>query len=125
MIRFSQRGDFKKITGFLEKAKETVKMGDLNKYGREGVEALRKATPKDSGYTASCWEYRIEHDKAGSSIVFYNTNIADDWAPIAILIQYGHATGTGGFVKGRDYINPAIQPIFDRIAQEAWKEVTR
>ena len=125
MIEFSQQGDFSKITGFLEKAREKFKIGELDKYGREGVAALAKATPKDSGLTASSWEYRIERSKGSVSISFYNTNLGEGWAPIAILLQYGHATRNGGYVKGRDYINPAIQPIFDRIADDAWKEVTK
>ena len=124
MISFRQKGDFSKLTGFLERAKEIVNLGDLNKYGKEGVAALASATPVDSGSTAASWYYEITHDKGTASINFYNSNIQNG-VPIAIILQYGHGTGTGGWVEGRDYINPAIQPIFDRIANEAWKEVTR
>ena len=124
MITFRQKGDFSKITSFLEKAKEVVKLGDLDKYGKAGVEALSSATPVDSGLTASSWYYKIENKNGKASINFYNSNIQNG-VPIAIILQYGHGTGTGGWVEGRDYINPAIQPIFDKIAENAWKEVTK
>lgn len=123
MITFRQKGDFSKLTKFLEKAKETVKIGDLDKYGREGIAALASATPVDSGLTANSWYYKIEQKKWSVSIGFYNKNIQNG-VPIAIILQYGHATRNGGWVQGRDYINPAIQPIFDQIASHAWKEVT-
>lgn len=124
MISFRQKGDFSKLTRFLERAKETVKLGDLDKYGREGVAALSSATPVDSGLTANSWYYKIEHKSGSATISFFNSNIQNG-IPIAIILQYGHGTGTGGFVQGRDYINPAIQPIFDRIAEDAWREVTK
>ena len=124
MITFRQKGDFSKLSNFLQRAKEVVKLSDLDKYGREGVAALASATPVDSGKTANSWYYTIEHSKGSSSISFHNSNIQNG-VPIAIILQYGHATGTGGWVEGRDYINPAIQPIFDKIAQNAWKEVTK
>lgn len=124
MITFKQKGDFSKLTRFLEKAKEVVKLGDLDKYGREGVEALSVATPVDSGVTASSWYYEIENQNGRASINFYNSNI-NGGVPIAIILQYGHGTGTGGWVEGRDYINPAVQPLFNRIAEDAWKEVTK
>lgn len=124
MIYFKQKGDFKKLTGFLEKAKEVVKLGDLNRYGREGVAALSSATPTDSGVTASSWYYVIENKNGIAKITFCNSNIQNG-VPIAIILQYGHGTRTGGWVEGRDYINPAIQPIFDRITQDAWREVTK
>lgn len=123
MIKFTHKGDFSKLTRFLEKAKNAVKLGDLDKYGRAGVAALSSATPVDSGETASSWYYKIEHQNGRASINFYNSNV-NQGVPIAIILQYGHATGTGGWVEGRDYINPAIQPIFDEIANNAWKEVT-
>ena len=123
MITFRQKGDFSKLTKFLEKAKETVKIGDLDKYGREGIAVLASATPVDSGLTANSWYYKIEQKKGSVSIGFYNKNIQNG-VPIAIILQYGHATRNGGWVQGRDYINPAIQPIFDQIASHAWKEVT-
>lgn len=122
MISFKQKGDFSKLTSFFEKAKEIVKLGDLDKYGRAGVEALSSYTPVDSGLTASSWYYEIDHSNERVTITFNNSNIQNG-VPIAIILQYGHGTGTGGWVEGRDYINPAIQPIFDRIAEDAWKEV--
>lgn len=124
MISFRQKGDFSKLTRFLEKAKEAVKIGDLDRYGREGVAALASATPKDSGLTASSWYYEIKHGNGTVSISFHNSNV-NDGVPIAVILQYGHGTGNGGWVEGRDYINPAIRPIFDKIADNAWKEVTR
>lgn len=124
MISFRQKGDFSKITRFLEKAKEVVRIGDLDKYGREGVAALASATPVDSGQTANSWYYEIENRNGSATISFHNSNIQNG-VPIAIVLQYGHGTGTGGWVQGRDYINPAIQPIFDKIVKEAWKEVTK
>lgn len=124
MITFRQKGDFSKITNFLERAKEAVRLGDLDKYGREGVAALASATPVDTGQTANSWHYEIEQRNGSVSIGFYNTNIQNG-VPIAIILQYGHATRNGGWVQGRDYINPAIQPIFDKIADTAWREVTK
>ena len=124
MISFRQKGDFSKLTRFLERAKEAVKIGELDKYGREGVAALASATPIDSGLTASSWYYEIKHENGSVTINFNNSNF-NEGVPIAIILQYGHGTGTGGWVEGRDYINPAIQPIFDKIADDAWKEVTK
>jgi hypothetical protein len=123
MITFRQKGDFSKLTRFLEKAKQTVRIGDLDKYGREGVAALKSATPIDSGITAESWYYEIKNENGSVMITFNNTNIQNG-VPIAIFLQYGHATRNGGWVEGRDYINPAIQPIFDKIVNEAWREVT-
>ena len=124
MISFRQKGDFSKLTKFLERAKESVKLGNLDKYGRAGVEALASATPVASGLTASSWYYEIENKNGSAKITFLNRNIQNG-VPIAIILQYGHGTGTGGWVQGRDYINPAIQPIFDKITDEAWREVTK
>lgn len=124
MISIRQKGDFKKITGFLERAKETVNLGALDKFGKEGVAALSSATPVDSGETAKKWSYEIKQSKGSVTISFSNSNIQNG-VPIAIILQYGHATRTGGWVEGRDYINPAIQPIFDKIAEYAWGEVTK
>ena len=123
MISFRQKGDFSKVTGYLEKIKEGVKLGLLDKYGRQGVAALSSATPVDSGVTAGSWSYEIERQNGGAAIVFTNSHI-NQGVPIAIILQYGHGTGTGGWVQGRDYINPAIQPVFDKMVDEAWKEVT-
>ena len=124
MISFRQKGDFSKLTRYLEKAKEVVKLGDLDKYGREGVAALSSATPVDTGKTASSWYYEIKHENGSASITFNNGNIQNG-VPIAIILQYGHGTRNGGWVQGRDYINPAIQPLFDKIAENAWREVTK
>ena len=124
MISFRQKGDFSKLTSFLENAKGAVKFRGLNRYGDEGVAALKSATPVNSGLTANSWFYKIEEEKGSISIVFHNSNIQNG-VPIAVILQYGHGTRNGGWVQGRDYINPAIQPIFDKIANEAWKEVTK
>lgn len=124
MITFRQKGDFSKLTRFLERAKETIRLGNLDKYGREGVAALASATPIDSGETANSWYYKIENKNGSTSINFCNSNI-NKGVPIAIILQYGHGTRNGGYVQGRDYINPAIQPIFDKIADDAWREVTK
>ena len=124
MISFRQKGDFSKLTRYLERAKNVVRLGDLDRYGREGVAALESATPMDTGLTARSWYYRIDRTNDSVKIVFNNSNIQNG-VPIAIILQYGHGTGTGGWVEGRDYVNPAIQPIFDRIANDAWKEVTK
>ena len=124
MITFRQKGDFSKLTRYLERVKEVVKLGDLDKYGRAGVAALASATPVDTGLTASSWYYEISNKNGSVMISFHNSNIQNG-VPIAIILQYGHGTRNGGWVEGRDYINPAIRPIFDRIADDAWKEVTK
>lgn len=124
MISFRQKGDFSKLTRYLERVKETAHVGELDKFGREGVAALASATPVDSGKTANSWYYEVEHTKDSAIIRFLNSNIQNG-VPIAIILQYGHGTGTGGWVEGRDYINPVIQPIFDKIADSAWREVTK
>ena len=123
MISFRQKGDFSKVTKYLAKVKDVAKLNNLDKYGREGVAALASATPVDSGLTANSWSYKIERQNGSVSISFHNSNI-NKGVPIAIILQYGHGTRNGGWVEGRDYINPAIQPIFDKIADAAWKEVT-
>lgn len=124
MITFRHKGDFSKLNGFLEKTKEVVRLGDLDKYGREGVAALASATPVDTGVTAKSWTYKIMNKKGVIQLAFNNSNIQNG-VPIAIILQYGHGTRNGGWVQGRDYINPAIQPIFDRIANDMWREVTK
>ena len=124
MRTFRQKGDFSKRTRYLERVKEVVKLGDLDKYGRAGVAALASATPVDTGLTASSWYYEISNKNGSAMISFHNSNIQNG-VPIAIILQYGHGTRNGGWVEGRDYINPAIRPIFDRIADDAWKEVTK
>ena len=124
MITFRQEGDFSKLTSFLEKSKELFNAGILDKYGRKGVEALAAATPIDSGETANSWYYRIENENGSAAIMFCNSHIQNG-VPIAIILQYGHGTRNGGWVEGRDYINPALQPIFDELTKEAWKEATK
>ena len=124
MISLRQKGNFSKVTGFMERAKEAIRLGMLDKYGREGVAALSSATPVDSGETASSWYYQIKQSYGSATIAFFNSHV-NDGVPIAIILQYGHGTRTGGWVQGRDYINPAIQPVFDKIADTAWREVTK
>lgn len=124
MISFNQQGDLSKTISFLNGLKNNNISSVLNKYGEQGVNALAKATPTDTGETANSWNYRIESKKGKASIIWYNTNIVNG-APIAVLIQYGHGTQNGGYIQGRDYINPAMRPVFDRIANDVWKEVTK
>ena len=124
MISFRHKGDFSKSTRYLERVKHAVRLSDLDKYGREGVAALASATPVDSGTTANSWYYEVTYSNSGVTITFKNSNIQNG-IPIAIILQYGHGTGTGGWVEGRDYINPAVRPVFDRIVNEAWREVTK
>lgn len=123
MAIFKQHGNFEKTEKFLNRVHGATYLNMLNEYGQEGVRALASATPVDSGETASCWTYEIEKTATTTTLVWKNTNI-NDGANIAILIQYGHGTGTGGYVSGQDYINPAIKPVFDKIAQELWRGVT-
>lgn len=124
MISFRHKGNFSKLDRYLVNVKKTVNIRDLHKYGKAGVAALASATPVDSGETASSWNYEIERNNGSITISFYNTNVQNG-VPIAIILQYGHGTRNGGWVQGRDYINPAIQPIFDKIADDAWREVTK
>ncbi len=123
MISIRHKGDYSKLTRYLEKVKKAAKISVLDKYGKDGVAALESATPVDTGLTASSWYYKIEMKGETASISFCNSNIQNG-VPIAIILQYGHGTRNGGWVEGRDYINPAIQPIFDKIVEDAWKEVT-
>lgn len=123
MITFHQKGDFSKTNKFFEKLLNVVKLGELDKYGRMGVEALAAATPKDTGKTAESWKYEIVREDGSAVIKWYNTN-ENKGVNIAVILQYGHGTRNGGYVRGRDYINPAIQPVFDEIAETAWKEIT-
>ncbi len=124
MITIRQRGDFKNLTSFLERSKEAFNLGILDKYGRQGVAALKASTPKDTGKTADSWYYRINRNNGTVSLSFHNSNV-NKGVPIAIILQYGHATGNGGYVEGVDYINPALQPVFQKLADEAWKEVKK
>lgn len=124
MIRVKHKGDFSKLTKYLVNVDKAVKFSDLERFGREGVTALASATPVESGLTANSWYYEIERGKGIITISFNNSNIQNG-VPIAIILQYGHGTRNGGWVQGRDYINPAIQPIFDKILDNAWREVTK
>lgn len=124
MIKIKHKGDYSKATAYLSKLYKTKFLKSLDKYGRRGVDALRSATPVDSGLAASSWYYTIEQGNGFSRIRFANSDVENGFH-VAIMLQYGHGTGTGGWVEGRDYINPAIQPIFDQIADAAWQEVTK
>ena len=124
MIGFKVDGDFSKTFSFLERAKRVVKLSDFNKYGEAGVKALSSATPVDTGKTANSWYYEITSSQNSITITYHNSNI-NKGVPIAIILQYGHGTRNGGWVEGRDYINPAMQPIFDDIVNKAWGEVTK
>lgn len=123
-VTFTEKGNFNNTEKYLSRLKTAQLYAVLNKYGSLGVNALSNATPKESGETAASWYYTIVQRKGYYSIRWHNHHI-EDGIPIAVLIQYGHGTGTGGYVQGRDYIMPAIRPIFDQIAAEAWREVTR
>lgn len=124
MISFTHKGDFSKTTKFLERAKSVARISRFDKFGQQGVSALAAATPVETGKTANSWYYEITNEKGSTTISFLNSN-SQNGVPIAIILQYGHGTRNGGWVQGRDYINPAIQPLFDRIADEAWREVTK
>ncbi len=123
MVRFRHRGNFNKTEKFFKGAKDKKYLQVMEKYGVEGIRALSQATPIDTGRTASLWDYEIHHSSGAHKIVWTNSNINGS-VTIAIILQYGHGTGTGGYVQGRDYINPAMRPIFDKIANDVWKEVT-
>jgi len=124
MIGVKTSGSFDNTFKFLRRASKEVSIGNLDSYGDRGVQALQAATPKESGETARSWAYRIVRERGRIRIEWYNTH-EEDGSNIAILLQYGHGTGTGGWVEGRDYINPAMRPVFDKIASDIWKEVTR
>lgn len=121
-ISYTYKGDWKKTFHFLEEMKRERFIKNLDKYGRLGVEALRKSTPRDTGLTAESWDYEITSTRDSVTISWTNSN-TNKTVPIALLIQYGHGTRTGGYVTGVDYINPALKPIFDEIADAAWKEI--
>lgn len=124
MITFESKGSFNKTEAWLKRLTTEEIFNSLSRYGAMGVSALASATPVDTGLTASSWTAEVSKTGNGWQIVWSNTHV-EGGLPIAILLQYGHGTGTGGYVQGRDYINPAIQPIFDQIAQSVWEEVTR
>jgi len=123
MITFRHKGNFKNTERFLSKAKTLQILSILERYGTIGVNALAAATPKDSGLTANSWDFNIEKRGSGWDLNWFNTH-ENNGSIIAILIQYGHGTGTGGYVQPNDYINPTMKPIFDKIAEDIWKEVS-
>lgn len=122
-IKLSSPGTLDKTMNFLNKLIRGDIYRELDHYGQMGVDALAASTPIESGLTAHSWSYRVIDNHHGKGIEWYNSNLDAQGTPIAILIQYGHGTGTGGYVAGRDFINPTIRPIFDRIADDIWKKV--
>lgn len=124
MVKITSKGDFSKTESFLKGLSKYQDRVNLDMYAQRGVEALASATPVDTGETAGSWYYKIEKSKGETVISFCNSNIQNG-VPIAIILQYGHGTNNGGWVEGRDYINPAIRPVFDDILKAAWKEVTK
>lgn len=123
MIRVTSKGNYEKTIKHLSRLSRSDHFSNLDRYGKEGVAALASATPVDTRLTADSWKYRIIKNKNRPGIEWYNTNVQDG-VSVAILIQYGHGTGTGGYVQGRDYINPAMRSVFDKIVANFWKEVT-
>jgi hypothetical protein len=123
LISFNSAGDFSKTINFLKKSANGINIKNLERFGKEGVDALSKNTPVDSGLTASSWNYKISNSKGETTISWYNSNVVEG-VPIAIILQYGHGTQNGGWIEGRDYINPTMKPIFDKLLDQAWKEVT-
>jgi len=125
-ITVKQKGNFKKLNNFLEKSLEKFEIGNLDKYGKQGVEALEQYTPKDTGKTSQSWSYKINRQNNDQIVTlsFHNSNI-NNGVPIAIILQYGHGTRNGGWVEGIDYINPALRPIFKKIVEEVWEEVRK
>lgn len=124
MISFESKGSFKNTEAYLARAKRSEAFNVLNQYGAMGVRALAAATPVDTGLSAQSWTYTVEKRRGRYTIVWRNTNVVNG-TPVVILIQYGHGTGTGGWVQGRDFINPTMRPVFDQIADAVWKEVTK
>lgn len=122
-ISFRHRGNFKRTEKFLKEARAGSQYKKLTRFGEEGVHALASATPVRSGLTADSWRYEIEQDSNGVRISWYNDNDQNGWFNVAIGLQYGHGTGTGGWVEGIDYINPAIKPVFEKMAEDVWQEI--
>lgn len=122
MISIQTKGDFKRLNNFLETALEKFNLGILNKYAEEGLAALRAYTPRDTGKTADSWSYEIKREDGIVSVIYNNSNVID-YVPIAIILQYGHATRNGGWVEGIDYINPALVPVFNNLVRDMWNEI--
>lgn len=123
MINITSTGSFQRTLKFLERIRTPNIFSSLDRYGRIGVEALSRATPVETGETSGSWGYQVSRNRGTYSVSWFNTN-REDGVNIAVIIQYGHGTGTGGYIQGRDYINPAMRPIFDKILEEVWREVT-
>lgn len=126
MLRIKSKGNYKKTKKFLENAKNVQYFKVLDYYGKIGLTALKEFTPVDTGLTRDSWDYHIEVDKITGkySVVWTNSNVQGEWCPIAIIIQYGHASRNGSWVEGIDYINPALYTVFEDMRDEIWKEVT-
>lgn len=124
MITIEHKGDFRHAETWLKKLTHTDLKAILEKYAQAGVDALSKATPRDTGQTAGSWSYSVSYDSQGATIDWLNSNV-NKGVNIALILQYGHGTGTGGYVQGLDYINPALQPVFEKMADELWREVTK
>lgn len=124
MVKMTSSGSFKNSYKFLRFLYNKGHLAKIEQYAQKGVEALRSATPVDTGKTAASWGYLIDESKDNLTITWTNNNKSKDGTPIVLLLQFGHGTGWGGYVKGRDFINPALKPIFDEIAEDVWKEVT-
>lgn len=122
MVTINNKGDFSKTLTFFDKVRRAIKP-TVDDYAQQGVELLAAATPVKSGLTASSWYYEIEETSEATIIHFCNSNIQNGYANVAILLQYGHATKNGGWVEGIDYINPVVQPLFDKLAKKAWKGI--
>lgn len=124
MIKFNHSGDFSKTLNFLNESKKLLQFSDLDRFGEEGVRLLSESTPKESGVTANSWSYEITRESGRTTLSWSNSNWVNG-AQIALLLQYGHGTQNGGYIVGRDYINPAMRPLFDKIANNAWREVNK
>lgn len=125
VITVKGKGDFAKTKSFLHVAKNLKTSHVLKKYGRKGTDSLEKATPIETGKTASSWYYELEKSSAGNVLRWNNSNVKDGWYNNALMLQYGHGTRNGGWVEGRDYINPALTDVYDKLADEVWNEVTK
>lgn len=125
-VAFKYQGSFERTTRFLTDASNTNKKTEqiLKKYGEKGVKLLQQATPKDTGKTANSWTYEVKVTNTGCKLIFNNENLAPNGTPVAILIQYGHGTKNGGYVLGRDYLTPVFEPLFEKLKDDVWKEVS-
>lgn len=125
IIKVTKKGNFNKTRNVIKNIQNKKYLNILDRIGRLGVDALSRATPVDTGKTSDSWGYSIEQRRDSVSVVWTNSNVVNGWANVAILIQYGHATRNGGYVQGRDYINPAMKPLFDQLAKEAWEAIIK